>query len=76
VRPAGGTLLATQAGDTFVILEPLLDGTGDDDRFDERRIGIDHLACGIDDRATLDGLVERLRAEGVARGCRARPRPR
>jgi catechol 2,3-dioxygenase-like lactoylglutathione lyase family enzyme len=64
--PSDGTLLATQAGDTFVILEPPLEGTPDDDRFSERRIGIDHMAFGVDDRPTLDGLVERLRAEGVA----------
>ena len=63
--PSEGTLLATQAGSTFVILEPPLEGTPDDDRFSERRIGIDHLAFGVDDRATLDELVERLRAEGV-----------
>jgi glyoxylase I family protein len=47
-----------------VILQPPLDGTADDDRFSERRIGVDHLAFGVDDRATLEGLVERLRAEG------------
>ena len=63
--PSDGTLLATQAGDTFVILEPPLEGTPDDDRFSERRIGIDHLAFGVDDRSVLDGLVERLQAESV-----------
>ena len=63
--PSEGTLLATQAGDTFVILEPPLEGTRDDGRFDERRIGVDHLAFGVNDRSTLDDLVERLRAEGV-----------
>jgi glyoxylase I family protein len=63
--PAEGTLLATQAGDTFVILQPPLEGTPDEDRFSERRIGIDHLAFGVDDRATLEELVERLRAEGA-----------
>jgi glyoxylase I family protein len=63
--PSEGTMLATQAGDTFVILAPPLEGTPDDDRFSERRIGIDHLAFGVDDRATLDELVERLRGEGV-----------
>ena len=62
--PADGTLLATQAGDTFVIVQPPLEGTADDDRFNERRIGIDHLAFGVDDRSTLEGLVERLQAEG------------
>jgi len=64
--PSEGTLLATQAGDTFVILEPPLEGTPDDDRFDERRIGIDHLAFGVDDRVRLAELVERPRAEGSA----------
>jgi catechol 2,3-dioxygenase-like lactoylglutathione lyase family enzyme len=62
--PGEGTLLATQAGDTFVILQPPLEGTPGEDRFSERRIGIDHLAFGVDDRATLESLVERLRAEG------------
>jgi len=55
--PSEGTMLATQAGDTFVILSPPLEGTPDDDRFSERRIGIDHLAFGVDDRATLVELV-------------------
>jgi glyoxylase I family protein len=63
--PSEGTMLATQAGDTFVILAPPLEGTPDDDRFSERRIGIDHLAFGVDDRATLEELVGRLRDEGV-----------
>jgi glyoxylase I family protein len=63
--PSEGTLLATQAGDTFVILEPPLEGTPEDGRFSERRIGIDHLAFGVDDRRTIDELVDRLRAEGV-----------
>ena len=63
--PSEGTMFATQAGDTFVILSPPLEGTPRDDRFSERRIGVDHLAFGVDDRATLDELVGRLRAEGV-----------
>ena len=63
--PSEGTLLATRAGDTFVILEPPLEGTADDDRFSERRIGVDHLAFAVDDRPTLDQLVERLQAEGA-----------
>jgi glyoxylase I family protein len=29
------------------------------------RIGVDHLAFGVEDQATLDELVERLRAERV-----------
>lgn len=63
--PPEGFLLATQAGDTFVILEPPLEGTSEDDRFSERRIGVDHLAFGVEDRDSLDDLVERLRAVGV-----------
>lgn len=63
--PSKGTLLATQAGDTFVILEPPLEGTADDDRFSERRIGVDHLAFAVEERSTLDQLVERLQAEGA-----------
>jgi catechol 2,3-dioxygenase-like lactoylglutathione lyase family enzyme len=45
--------------------EPPLEGTQEDDRFSERRIGIDHLAFGVDQCGTLEELVERLRAEGV-----------
>lgn len=63
--PKEGALLATQAGDTFVILAPPLEGTPEDDRFSEQRIGVDHLAFGVDDRATLDELAERLRTQGV-----------
>ena len=63
--PEHGVMLATQAGDTFVILSPPLEGTPDDDRFSERRIGVDHLAMGIDDRSTLEELVERLANAGV-----------
>lgn len=64
-HPTEGTLLATQAGETFVILAPPLEGTPADDRFSERRIGVDHLAFGVDDRATLDALVDRLQRAGV-----------
>ena len=64
-RPKEGTLLATQAGDTLVILGPPLEGTPADDRFSEYRVGVDHLAFGVDDHATLEGLVERLQAAGM-----------
>jgi catechol 2,3-dioxygenase-like lactoylglutathione lyase family enzyme len=85
--PSEGTLLAAQAGDTFVILEPPLEGTPEDDRFNERRIGVDHLAFGVDDPATLDELGrtparrrfrdDRRRARQCARqGLRRLPRPR
>jgi catechol 2,3-dioxygenase-like lactoylglutathione lyase family enzyme len=63
--PSEGVLHATQVGATFVILEPPLAGTTDDDRFSELRIGVDHLAFGVPDRATLEELVERLEGAGV-----------
>jgi catechol 2,3-dioxygenase-like lactoylglutathione lyase family enzyme len=64
-NPPEGSLLATQVGGTFVILAPPLEGTPADDRFSEYRIGVDHLAFGVDDRATLEGLVARLQAADV-----------
>lgn len=63
--PTSGALYATQAGGTFVILAPPLEGTPEDDRFSEYRIGVDHLAFAVEDRSELDALVERLRAAGV-----------
>lgn len=63
--PSEGKLLAMQAGDTFVILEPPLEGTEGDDRFSERRIGVDHLAFGVDARADLERLEGSLRDANV-----------
>lgn len=63
--PAEGVLLATQAGSTFLLILPPLEGTAEGDRFSEYRIGVDHLAFALEDRAELDALVERLRAAGV-----------
>ena len=60
-----GRLPATQAADMFVVLEPPLGGTRDDDGSARRHIGVDDLALRIDHRSTLDELLERLRAEGV-----------
>src|SRR6476659_8389672 len=37
-HPNEGTLLATALGDTFLVLAPPLEGTPDDDRFNERRV--------------------------------------
>ncbi|HYV02102.1 MAG TPA: VOC family protein [Actinomycetota bacterium] len=64
--PAEGVLLATQAGSTFLVIAPPLEGTAEGDRFSEYRIGLDHLGFAVEDRAELDSLVERLRAAGVA----------
>ena len=58
--PTDGMLLATQLGNTFLILAPPLEGTPDDDRFSERRIGVDHLAFGVDDPAVLADVVTAL----------------
>jgi glyoxylase I family protein len=63
--PEAGAFLATQVGPTFLILAPPLEGTTDDDRFSEYRIGVDHLAFAVQDRADLESLVERLRGSGV-----------
>jgi glyoxylase I family protein len=64
--PAQGVLLVTRAGNTSVIIAPPLEGTAADDRFSEDRIGLDHLAFAVEDRAELDSLVGRLRSAGVA----------
>jgi catechol 2,3-dioxygenase-like lactoylglutathione lyase family enzyme len=63
--PSEGTLLAMRAGDTFVILEPPLEGTASGDRFSEQRIGVDHLAFGVDDRQDLERLAASLGEAGV-----------
>ncbi len=63
--PSEGTLLAMQAGDTFVILEPPLEGTASGDRFSEQRIGVDHLAFGVDERQDLERLAASLGEAGV-----------
>jgi glyoxylase I family protein len=63
--PAEGVLLATQAGETFFVIAPPLEGTPADDRFSEYRIGVDHLAFAVGERAELDTLVERLASAGV-----------
>ena len=64
-QPPGGKLLATQIGSTFLILAPPLEGTPDDDRFNERRIGVDHLAFGVDDTAVLEEVVSALEAASI-----------
>ena len=64
-NPPDGMLLATQIGSTFLIIAPPLEGTPDDDRFSERRIGVDHLAFGVDDPAVLDEVVSALEEASV-----------
>jgi glyoxylase I family protein len=53
------------AGQTVVILRQPLEGTPSGDRFSEFRIGVDHLAFAVDDRAELERLVKSLRAAAV-----------
>ncbi len=54
----GGTLLGLHT----------LEGTAADDRFDERRVGLDHVSFGVPDRAALEEWVQRLDELGVAHG--------
>jgi glyoxylase I family protein len=49
---------------TRLVLHPPLPGTTDD-RFDPRRIGLDHLSLGVRGRAGLERLVTVLRRSGV-----------
>jgi glyoxylase I family protein len=64
-RPAEGTLFATQLGSTFLLFAPPLEGTPEEDRFNERRVGVDHLAFGVSDPAMLDEVVAALTNAGV-----------
>jgi len=59
-QPSEGKLLATPLGSTFLVLAPPLEGTADDDRFSERRVGVDHLAFGVADAEALDEIVMAL----------------
>lgn len=51
--------------DTRLVLHPPLDRTPSGDRFEERRIGLDHVALGVESREELDTLVQRLRRASV-----------
>ena len=44
------------AAEHRLVLAPPLPGTPDDDRFSERRIGLDHLAVGVPQRSDIDAL--------------------
>ena len=62
--PAEG-LAFFAAGDCLVVLKPPLEGTPEGDRFSEYRIGVDHLAFAVADRADLEGVVDAVRGAGV-----------
>jgi catechol 2,3-dioxygenase-like lactoylglutathione lyase family enzyme len=50
---------------TRLVLHPPLPGTPSEDRFSERRIGLDHLSLGVRTRAELERMVTVLRGSGV-----------
>jgi catechol 2,3-dioxygenase-like lactoylglutathione lyase family enzyme len=52
-------------GQTLVALRPPLKGTPRGDRFSEYRIGVDHMAFAVKDRAELDKVVKAVRGAGV-----------
>jgi glyoxylase I family protein len=69
--------LRLTAGPTRLILRSPLEGTPADDRFSERRIGLDHISFGVDDRLSLERFVERLGKHGVATvGIEVNPDPK
>ena len=43
-------------------------GTASTDRFDERRIGLDHIAIGCRDRTALDSWINHIDTLGLSRG--------
>ena len=65
-KPSSGTVVMMRAGDTYITLQPPLEGTAPDDRFSEYRIGVDHMAFAVQERGELDVLVDNLRETGVA----------
>jgi glyoxylase I family protein len=60
--------LRIAVGPIRVILRTPLEGTPADDRFSERRIGLDHISFGVEDRRSLEDLVERLGRHDVTTG--------
>ena len=73
--PAEGVLLAAQAGETFLVIAPPLEGTASDDRFSEYRIGLDHLAFAVENRASSTRWWSGSRRRG-SRPRALRPTPR
>jgi glyoxylase I family protein len=58
VYPLGGTLLGLHT----------LEGTPSGDRFDERRVGLDHVSFGVGSRSDLEAWEQRLNELGIANG--------
>jgi glyoxylase I family protein len=62
-----GVKLRLRFGETArLVLCPLLSGTPSGDRFNERRVGLDHIAIGVSGRGEVERLAEVLRDKGVA----------
>jgi catechol 2,3-dioxygenase-like lactoylglutathione lyase family enzyme len=61
----GPDYVIIDAGGTLVGLLGDSSQTPPADRFDPHRVGLDHLALGVRDEATLRDLERRLSAEGV-----------
>jgi glyoxylase I family protein len=55
-------------GGTLFSLHAFPDGPPAGDTFDERRLGLDHIAFGVADRGELEGWVDRLGELGVKHG--------
>jgi len=58
--PASGVLIAIPVGSTYLVIAPPLDGAPPNDRFDEHRTGVDHLAFAVESVANLEQLLSRL----------------
>jgi glyoxylase I family protein len=50
---------------TLLVLRPPLTGTPANDRFSERRIGLDHIAMAVKSRNELERVVAALRDAGI-----------
>ena len=66
VREREGALVFNAHGRLFGVLGPAPQ-TSPDDRFDPFRVGVDHLALGVDNAESLHELKQQLDAAGVRR---------
>ncbi len=63
-----GPKLLLHNGAVILALGPAPEGPIPNDRFDENRIGLDHLSFAVGSRADLERAVEVLDARGAPRG--------
>jgi glyoxylase I family protein len=64
----GGHTVVINRADSFLFLGLDYHPQADQERFDERRTGLDHVAMSVDSRADLDAWAHRLDALGVEHG--------